>query len=272
MTTLQKVIKYLALALAVFLIINIVSGILFGLYGLSNILGLTNSERVKVSSLEEISTNFENSKITTLKIELKYSNLTIQKGDTLKAHSNSEYISCVQNNNQLVIKEKNHNWFTPNKASDLIVYIPENIMFDLVKIETGAGEIKIEDLKTQKLSCEIGAGKVEIQNLEVTKEAKIDGGAGKVDILAGTINNLDLDMGVGTFALASKLTGKSDIDAGIGKLDLKLVDGTQNYTIKVDKGIGSITVDGKEVGTNTEHGRGETYIDVDGGIGSISIK
>lgn len=272
MTTLQKVIKYLALALAVFIIVNIISAILFVFYGFANVLGLAKSKEVNISSLEEISTNFENSDIATLKIELEYSNLTIKKGDTFKAQSNSSDISCTQNNNQLVVKEKSHNWFAKNKASDLIVYIPENTMFDTVKIEAGAGEIKIEDLKTQKLSFKIGAGKVEIQNLEVTKQAKIDGGAGKVDILAGTINDLDLDMGVGSFSLAATLTGKNDIDAGVGKLDINLTDGTQNYTIKADKGIGAIIIDGKEVGNNTEHGNGDTYIDIDGGIGSISVK
>ena len=71
----------------------------------------------------------------------------------------------------------NHNY-----TSDLIIYIPENIMtFDEVEveIETGAGKINIQSLNTQGLYLELGAGDVYIENLIVAKEAKIDGGARK---------------------------------------------------------------------------------------------
>ena len=40
MTLAQKIIKYLALAFAIFLIVTIISGILGGLYALSGVLGL----------------------------------------------------------------------------------------------------------------------------------------------------------------------------------------------------------------------------------------
>ncbi len=57
-----------------------------------------------------------------------------------------------------------------------------------------------------------------------------------------------------------------------GKLDLNLTDGTENYTIKVSKGIGSITIDGKETIDNRTYGTGKTYIKIDGGVGAIDIK
>ena len=44
------------------------------------------------------------------------------------------------------------------------------------------------------------------------------------------------------------------------------------YKIKVNKGIGSITIDGKETIDGNEYGHGETYIDIDGGVGAIEIK
>ncbi len=44
MTTTQKVIKYLAIAFALVLIINIISAILFGISGLASILGLKKSD------------------------------------------------------------------------------------------------------------------------------------------------------------------------------------------------------------------------------------
>ncbi len=271
MSTLQKVIKYLALAFAIFIIVSIISGILYGFYGLSNVLGLKKSKKEYTENLEEIAMNIEDSQVSKLKIDLEYSNLKIQKGETFKSESNSSDITCIQKNNQLVIQEKNHNWFSRNNASELVVYIPENMLFDEIKIEAGAGEVYIETLEAKELDFEIGAGKVAVQNLEVSRQAKIDGGAGKVEILSGTINDLDLDMGVGEFILKSKLTGRNDIDSGVGRLDIDLTDNTENYTIKVEKGLGSIRIDGKEVENNKVYGDGETYISIDGGVGSIII-
>ncbi len=274
MTTLQKVIKYLALAFAFFIIVNIISAILFGIYSLASVLGLkqSESEPAQTDSLKDMTVNMESNQIATLKIELEHTNLKIQKGEALKVESNSSHISCTQNHNQLVIKEKEHNWFLNNDASELIIYIPEDKTLDHVKMDTGAGEIYIEKLQTRELDFEIGAGKVEIQNLNVLNKAQIDGGAGKVEVLDGEINNLDLDMGVGETILNTKLSGNNDIDAGVGKLEIELTDEIENYTIKVKKGIGSITIDEKEAADNTVYGSGETYIKVDGGVGAIIIK
>lgn len=271
MTTLQKVIKYLALAFAIFIIVNIISGILFGIYSLSGILGLAKNNETTIENYEEITTNFENSNIQTLKIELEYSSLVIKKGNTLMAQSNNANVSYKQNNNQLIVKE-NSSWFSKNNKRIVILYIPEDIILDRVNIETGAGKIEIEELNTRELSFKIGAGEVEIQNLNVQQKAKIDGGAGKVSILAGKINDLDLNMGIGKFELTSILTGKNDIDAGVGKLNLNLLDNIENYAIKVDKGIGTITINGKETQDSIQYGNGDTLIDIDGGVGSIEIK
>lgn len=65
---------------------------------------------------------------------------------------------------------------------------------------------------------------------------------------------------------------KVEIEAGVGKLDIDLTDDTDNYTIKVSKGLGSITIDGREVENDKEYGTGETYVRIDGGVGAIEIK
>ena len=150
MTTLQKVIKYLALAFAIFIIVNIVSGILFGIYSLSGVLGLAKNRETKIENYEEITTNFENANIKSLKIDLAYSTLMIKKGDKIQIQSNNPKISYKQNNNQLIVEE-NSSWFYKNNTKTLMIYLPD-IIFDKVKIEAGAGKINIEELNT-KLKC-----------------------------------------------------------------------------------------------------------------------
>lgn len=270
MTTAQKVIKYLAISFAVFLIVTIISSILSVLYGLSIVLGLKKDNN-KIISEDMSITEFENNDIATLEVDVIGTNLMIKKGDFLRAETNNSNISCKQNNQNLQIKEKNHNWFSNNENSSLTVYIPENLEFEKIKINAGAGKINIENLTAKNLSFELGAGETEIQKLNVSKKCNIDGGAGKVNILSGTINNLDLNMGVGEVNLKAKITGKSDIDAGVGSLNMKLQDNKETYKIKTDKGIGSVKIDGKEISDNEIYGDGENYVEIDGGIGNITV-
>lgn len=273
MTSIQRVIKYCAIALSIFIIINIISAISFSMYMLANILGLNKEKQTQIADSEKIVTNFEeDSNIATLNIKLRVSNLVIKTGDILRAESNNKNITCKQNNNKLVIEEKNNNWFSRKYENELIVYIPENIVFETIKIETGAGDIKIEKINTKNLSLEVGAGKVEIKKLNVSEQANIEGGAGKVEILSGDIHNLNLNMGIGKFTINTKLIGNNKIDAGIGKLDINLNNKKEDYTIKANKGIGTISIDENQIMDDKNYGEGNNVIKVDGGIGSIDIK
>lgn len=272
MTTFQKVIKYLALALAIFLIVSITSGILIGIYGIGVIAGLTKDDNNSiVLNGDKIETVFNNNEVTTLKIDIEYADLEIQNGDNLRVETNSKNIICKQDGNKIEIEEKDINLFSNKDKTKLIIYIPEDIKFETVRIETGAGEINIEKIKTEEARLEIGAGKVTINNIEATKEARIEGGAGEVEILSGQINDLNLDMGVGKFILNSKLTGDNKINAGIGNLEIKLLDEKENYSIEANKGIGNIRLNGEQISGNTKYGNGETDLKVDGGIGNIDI-
>ena len=59
MTTAQKIIKNLALAFAILLIVSIISGILSALYALSGVLGLQKEDKTIKDEMSMI--NFENS-------------------------------------------------------------------------------------------------------------------------------------------------------------------------------------------------------------------
>ena len=269
MTTAQKVIKYLALAFAAFLIVSIISGILSALYALSGVLGLQKEDEIIKDEMSKI--NFENSEVATLDIDVAFTNLIIKKGDLLLAETNNKNINCIQNNQNLQIKENQHSLFSKNDTGDLVIYIPEDLEFKKVKINAGAGKIQIENINAEKLYLELGAGETIIEKLNVTDDCKIESGAGKVSILSGNINELNLDMGVGKFEVTSALTGNSKINAGIGNLELNIQGNKENYTIKANKGIGSIKIDGKEVSNDITYGNGENNIKIDGGIGEIKI-
>ena len=272
MTTAQKIIKYIATAFAIFLIVTIISAILSGGYALLRAFGLIHVDKnIVTEELKVISSEVK--EISTLKIDLSCTNLDVKIGDNFKVETNNSKITFTNDNGSVKIKEENRNWLNNNKESNLIIYIPRDmIAIDETKIETGAGKINIEKLNTQSLYLELGAGDVYIKNLTVTKEAKIDGGLGRTELKSCEINNLKANLGMGDFVFNGKLTGKNEIDSGVGAIDIDLMDNKGNYKINVSKGLGNVTLDGQKLEMDRVYGTGENYLDVDGGIGEIKIE
>ena len=262
----QKIIKYLAIAFALFLTFSIISGII---YGVSFIFDLSNDNS---RSITEKLDNLEIDKASSfLDIDVLSSNIKIKKGDTFKIKTNNKYISSREEKNKLYIKERKHNWFHKNENNELIVYIPDDFVFDSVEIESGAGKIIVYELSTKQIYLDLGAGKVKINRLTVFENSKIEGGAGEVLIEHSNIHNLDLEMGAGRLSLISKLTGNNKIESGVGKIALSLLGNIDDYRITLDKGLGSAIIDGKNMSSDTIYGTGKSKLDIDGGVGSIKI-
>lgn len=269
MTCAQKIIKYLALCLATFLVFLIISSLLGVFYSVSKILDVQKDNEVTMDKMSTV--NFKTDDISSLDINLLFTNLIIKQGNNLHVETNNEKVHFDEENNSLKIKEDSRNWLSQNNKGDLILYLPENSQFKTVEIQAGAGKIQIENLVTDFLSLELGAGETSIQRLNVSENCKIESGAGKVSLLDGRIKNLDLDLGVGKFELTSSLLGSNKINAGIGSLELNLLGNKKDYLIKADKGIGTIHVDEAVVSDDSTIGTGENTIKIDGGIGNIDV-
>lgn len=267
MSGVQKTIKYLAIAFAFLLIFWIVSSIIYGVSFLGGV--FTNNDSNVLEDMKKLIENDEDIKF--LDVDIKSSNIIVKVGNTFKAETTNKYIECKQNNDKIVITEKSHNWFKSNDGSELIIYVPEDMVLDSVKIDNAAGKIEIEKLSTKILRLDLGAGKVDINNLSVLNDTKIDGGAGEVIINNSSLNNLDLDMGVGKFTLDAKILGNSKIDHGVGEAIINLLGSKEDYQINIDKGLGSVRIDGKNVGDNETIGNGINKIDIDCGVGSITV-
>lgn len=266
MSEVQKLIKYFAIAFAAFIIVNIFVAIYYVGFELGNtIINIpSDNEKVDINS-------FDND-VSVLNVDINCSKLIIKTGEKLKVETNHEYVTSKRTSNKISIMEKRQGLFKKIKNNEVILYIPENMKFDQVFRSNGAGTIDIEALVTENIELEIGAGKVTIDSLIVNDEADIESGAGEVIISNSKINNLELDMGVGKFTLNSILTGSNKIDAGIGSLNINLLDSKDNYKIKLSKGLGSISIDDNNVKDDKSYGNGSSLIDIDGGIGSINVQ
>lgn len=262
----QKIIKYLAIVLALFLIASIISGVFFGITVISNIF---NEDGFELTDKTEHL--FTSNNANTLDIDIISSDVVIKLGDSFRGETNNPDIAYKENNRSITIVEKKHNWFKNNSQSQLVIYIPKDMVFDEVSIASGAGRVDIEKLVAKELSLDLGAGRTEIDNLVVLNNTEIDSGAGEVRVNGGTLNNLRLDMGVGQFDLKAKVLGNGEIDHGVGEVNLTLFGDRNDYQLQVDKGVGSITVNGNEVKDNEIIGNGINKIDIDSGVGSMKI-
>lgn len=268
MTSLQKVIKYIAVAFAIFLIITIIGGVITGISSISFLTSKKNKNEV----VGEMKVYRVESEISSLSVDLSGAELKIETGEKFSVESNHKYISVKTNNGKLTITETKKPFAASAKDVTVILCIPENFVFDKATINTGAGKVSVDALSCDDLKLSLGAGKADIKNLTANLNAEIDGGAGELNIDGGKLCNLNIDMGVGKLTLKSRIEGDSDLDIGIGETDLCLLGSENDYKIELDKGVGESKLEGEEMRDDSVYGSGENRIEIDGGVGALSIE
>lgn len=146
----------------------------------------------------------------------------------------------------------------------LTIELPEK-EFDTVKIDAGAGQMKLSDLTCENLDIDFGAGSSEVINVTCKNEADFDLGVGKTVFKDCTFNDSDFDCGVGETDFSGKLLGDAEIDGGIGSINFD-IDGCKNdYKIKSDSKV--------KINSTTEESElsYKIKLDIDNGIGEISL-
>ena len=264
MTTAQKIIKYCAIAFAVFLIVSIIGGICGAIASISMLCG---DEDV----VGEMKSYDVTETVKRLEIDLSGARLTIKTGDRFVVESNHKYLKVETGDSALTIKEDQPAFGFHSEGAQVILTVPEDFTFESVIISAGAGAIKADALLAERLSLDLGAGEVDIETLTATAKASINSGAGELKISGGELADLDLDIGVGEANLKSCLTGDCSIDYGVGELNLTLVGAQEDYCITMDKGLGTAIINGVKMEDDTVYGSGETTVEVDGGVGELKI-
>lgn len=69
-----------------------------------------------------------------------------------------------------------------------------------------------------------------------------------------------------------KLLGDSEFEFGVGESNITLIGNKEEYKVDIEKGIGSITIDGSVVTGTSSIGNGSNCIDIEGGVGAINLK
>ena len=273
MTTLQKVIKYLALAFAIFLTVSIVGGILSAVGLLGSLFSDDDAEWGDV--IGETKTYTVSSEISDLNIQINAADFYIKEGNGFSVESNLKNLEVDEKNGCLTLKDLTKIKLNGSNAYEnavLTIYVPVGTVFDNVNIKTGAGRFTVDSLSAATIGFELGAGDVTISKLIAEKSANIEGGAGRITISNGAIKDLALKMGMGQLNLTAALTGDSELELGVGESNITLLGSKDDYELDIEKGIGNITVDGKNVTDFGSSGNGANEVDIHGGVGVINVR
>ena len=236
MTTTQKIIKYLAIAFALFLVISIFS-IIFGLS--REIISSINNDKKDSKLLEEyitISNNVNN--IESFKIDISNDDIEIKEGEKFEVKTNDPDVKFYHENSKVKIKtDKTFSWHLSNSSrGTIIIYLPNEFNISELDLNLGAGKIDIDKIFVEILLMDLGAGTMTAKEINVYEKAAINGGAGNINIYSGTINNLNLKLGAGNASIQSDLTGSNTLTTGVGKLNLGLSRSKDNYKFNISKG------------------------------------
>lgn len=271
MTTTQKIIKSLAIAFALFLVISIFS-IIFGLS--REIISSINNDKKESELLEEYTTISNNvNNIESFKIDISNDDIEIKEGEKFEVKTNDPNVKFYHENSKVKIKaDKTFSWHISNSSrGTIVIYLPNEFKISELDLNLGAGKIDIDKIFVETLLMDLGAGTMTAKEINVYEKATINGGAGNINIYSGTINNLNLKLGAGNASIQSDLTGSNTLTTGVGKLNLGLSRSKDNYKFDISKGLGNIILNDFNVSEDTLIGDGETKIKISGAVGNIII-
>lgn len=274
MRTAQHLIKALAIALATFIILGMFAALVGGV---TFLVSLTGGESWQWSGQSNnwTSSDVAEQQIKSLDLNVKATNVRLRQaddGELVRIETNNEHISSWISDGVLNVVEKSHGLLGWGGTGEVVVYLRKDARLENVKLEIGAGSLTIEKLDAKWIDLNLGAGRTEISSIKVTDGAKIDGGAGVLVIQDGDLRDARIDLGAGKAEITAKLTGHSKVDSGVGKVELNLSGNEKEYTIKVDKGLGSVTLNGTKLSDNAVWGSGSNDIEIESGVGAVEIK
>lgn len=303
MNGIQKVIKYCAMAFAIFLsvviigsiaavVLRVVTGIAIG----SEI--SESRERVDLSerySAEEIETLGINSILIDC-----YGEIVFEQGEVLSIEASdvTEDYEIRLEDGRLSLKSREpeffvswFSWFEDATVREkVVVTIPEGFVPKQVKIYSGSGKVSVDALTADLLLIDSGSGKVSVTNATF-KETVLDTGSGSVTVKDSTLGrfsldsgsgavsmenvvakDVELDSGSGAVAFSGELTGDCDFETGSGAITLSLIGNEDDYRIEADCGSGTFRLNGRKLDDGSYGTNRKGKLSFDSGSGSVSVE
>ncbi len=96
----------------------------------------------------------------------------------------------------------------------------DNCNFTEMEFSTGAGNINVTNIKTDSIEMNTGAGNILIKSL-VAIELECNTGVGNIDVFNSTAKNADCNSGIGNISVSESQFERHDFNTGIGKVNYR---------------------------------------------------
>jgi len=96
----------------------------------------------------------------------------------------------------------------------------DNCNFTEMEFSTGAGNINVTNIKTDAIEMNTGAGNILIKSL-VAIELECNTGVGNIDIFNSTAKKADCNSGIGNISVSESQFEKHEFNIGIGKVNYR---------------------------------------------------
>lgn len=270
----QKVVKYLAMALALLLTIGIIGGVCTVVFGI-----VSSKKEEKVQVEVQTSNEYETKEFSSMDIESGVANVTIEIGDKFYVTTENvpETLVTEVSHKTLIIKNEDKfnwkNWLDKegkHEKARITITVPKGTAMDKVTINGGVGDVTISDFYVETLKIDGGVGKVVGVNL-TGDDVRVDTGVGDIKLEDVTFNDCKFDNGVGNFEVSGTINGDIEVNGGVGNCDLSLNASRKDYNLDIDAGVGSIHINGEKCKELKENNKSKRKISVDGGVGNVDI-
>lgn len=134
-----------------------------------------------------------------------------------------------------------------DKAPKITITVPKGFQAEELELDAAMGTVEMKDLAAKVSTLKVGMGTVTAKNI--------------------TSGDCEMEIGMGTLEFSGTLTGKSSIDCGMGSAELTLRGDPQDYGFYATVGMGSVTVNGEDVDTESPNTPGPWGIAEIGGLG-----
>ena len=259
MSSSSKYVKIIAYLLAIAIILGICSLI----YNFVMLFVPVNNK----IEVKEYTKTYKN--VKELDIDLSSSSLTIEKGETFKIEAKDLPAKIKVSNDDGKVKIKMKKSYFNINTGNIVITVPEELEY--LSLNAGAGNIEMSNIIVRRVRIDLGAGMSHFDNVEF-KNVRINGGAGNLEITNSKLTDAKIDSGVGKIDISAYLYGNNSIECGVGKTSVTLLGDDDMYSLELEKGIGSILLDGKEYNGDVNYGKGKNKVEIEGGIGEISVR
>ena len=245
MISLQNVIKYISMMLAIVLAVWVITETVQAIFAVVE----------SVTAWGDGSIQYEKSysikEVRNLNLQVKNCNLVIRADDVeeVVVEYNRKNVELTLDNRTLKIESSIMTGLGKDTIN-IVITVPRNSMFSDCSCEMDFGTVTLEDFNARDVECTVGMGEVHLKK--------------------GRIRSLGISLAVGEVKLYGDLPDTSVMDIGIGNVKADFLSGKNSVTMKLVCDIGTIKANDKYY-RSKDWDKGSKSIHCECGVGSLAI-